>query len=303
MRGGSGVTVAASPEPPRPSPASGSAGAGASLSRRSGRWGDLGKRVGSAVILAPLALACLWFGQAPWALLIALGAAGCAAEWGAMCGANPKEWPVIVLPLGLAAVPVLAFVAGGGWALLLSGCLTLLGWVLFGRNRAAVWLTAGFVYMAPAAVALVELRHIHLVGRMDMLFLVLIIWASDIGAYVVGRLIGGPRLAPAISPGKTWSGALGGLVAAGLVGLAVAAAAGGDVAALHAVEIAMVLGAASQIGDLLESWFKRHFGVKDSGRSIPGHGGLLDRLDGMLTAAPAAWLMAAAIGGGVLLWQ
>lgn len=295
--------MAASPEPPGPSPVAGSAAAAASVPRRSGRWADLGKRVGSAVILAPLALACLWFGQWPWALLIALGAAGSAVEWTLMCGAQPRTWPVFTLPLGMAAVPLLAFVAGAGWALALAAALAILGWVLFGRDRNALWLTAGFVYLAPAAVALVRLRHIHLVGRLDMLFLVLIIWASDIGAYLVGRLVGGPKLAPTISPGKTWSGAAGGLVAAGLVGLAVAAAAGGEPAPVHAMEIAVILGAASQIGDLLESWFKRHFGVKDSGRSIPGHGGLLDRLDGMLTAAPAAGLMAVTLGGGVLLWQ
>ncbi len=298
----------ASPEPPLRPPASVSTGAGKtgpqpSAPQRSSRWSDLGKRVGSAIILAPLALACLWLGKGPWTVLIAVGAAGCAMEWAGMCRAKPREWPVILLPLGMAAIPFAAFIAGGGWALLLAAGLTVLGWALFGRDRRAVWLAAGFVYLAPAAVALVRLRHTHLVGRWDMLFLVLIIWSSDIGAYLVGRLVGGPKLAPAISPGKTWSGAAGGLVAAGLVGCGVAAWAGGRLPVLHCITTAMILGAASQIGDLLESWFKRHFGVKDSGRSIPGHGGLLDRLDGMLTAAPAAALMAAAIGGGLLLWQ
>jgi phosphatidate cytidylyltransferase len=287
-------------------PASGGAGAGQTGSGKSGRsarWSDLGKRVGSAVILAPLALACLWLGKGPWAVLIAVGAAGCAAEWAGMCRGRAREWPVVLLPLGMAIVPLVAFELGGGWALALAAVLTLVGWALFGRDGRALWLAAGFVYLAPAAVALVRLRHVHLVGRWDMLFLVLIIWASDIGAYLVGRLVGGPKLAPAISPGKTWSGAVGGLVAAGLVGSAVAAWAGGRLPLPHCIAVAMILGAASQIGDLLESWFKRHFGVKDSGRSIPGHGGLLDRLDGMLTAAPTAALLAVAIGGGVLLWQ
>jgi phosphatidate cytidylyltransferase len=269
----------------------------------SGRWGDLGKRVGSAIILAPLALACLWLGKAPWAVLIALGAAGCAAEWAGMCGTRPRQWPFILLPLGMAAVPLAAFETGGGWALILAGCLAIIGWWLFGQDHRALWLAAGFAYLAPAAVALVRLRHVHLVGRWDMLFLVLVIWASDIGAYLVGRLVGGPKLAPTISPGKTWSGAVGGLIAAGLVGSVVALWAGGRLPLPHCIGIAIILGTASQIGDLLESWFKRHFGVKDSGRSIPGHGGLLDRLDGMLTAAPAAALVAVATGGGVLLWQ
>jgi len=270
---------------------------------RSARWGDLRKRVGSAIILAPLALACLWLGKAPWAALIAFGAAGCAAEWAGMCRARPGGWPFILLPLGMAVVPLAALGAGGGWALILAASFAIIGWWLFGQDHRAAWLAAGFAYLAPAAIALVRLRHVHLVGRWDMLFLVLVIWASDIGAYLIGRLVGGPKLAPAISPGKTWSGAVGGLIAAGLVGSGVALWAGGRLPLPHGVAIAVVLGAASQIGDLLESWFKRHFGVKDSGRSIPGHGGLLDRLDGMLTAAPAAALMAVATGGGVLLWQ
>ncbi len=296
----------ASPEPPLRQPAAGGTGAGksgAGRSVRSARWSDLGKRVGSAIILAPLALACLWLGKGPWAVLIAVGAAGCAAEWAGMCRGRPREWPVILLPIGMAIVPLAALGLGGGWALALAAALTVAGWALFGRDGRALWLAAGFVYLAPAAVALVRLRHVHLVGRWDMLFLVLVIWASDIGAYLVGRLVGGPKLAPAISPGKTWSGAVGGLVAAGAVGIAVAVWAGGRLPAPHCIAIAMILGVASQIGDLLESWFKRHFGVKDSGRSIPGHGGLLDRLDGMLTAAPTAALMAVAIGGGLLLWQ
>jgi phosphatidate cytidylyltransferase len=203
----------------------------------------------------------------------------------------------------MAVVPLAALGAGGGWALILAASFAIIGWWLFGQDQRAAWLAAGFAYLAPAAIALVRLRHVHLVGRWDMLFLVLVIWASDIGAYLIGRLVGGPKLAPAISPGKTWSGAVGGLIAAGLVGSGVALWAGGRLPLPHGVAIAVVLGAASQIGDLLESWFKRHFGVKDSGRSIPGHGGLLDRLDGMLTAAPAAALMAVATGGGVLLWQ
>ncbi len=122
-----------------------------------------------------------------------------------------------------------------------------------------------------------------------MLFLAAIVWGGDIGAYLVGRLVGGPRLAPRISPGKTWSGALGGTLVAVLAGLAVRPG-----HALLAGLVALLLSVAAQAGDLLESGLKRRFGVKDSGRLIPGHGGLLDRLDGVLTSAP---LLAA------LVWQ
>jgi phosphatidate cytidylyltransferase len=276
---------------------------GAKDPERARRWSDLRKRISSAAILAPLALACLWLGKGPWTALVAAGAAGCVAEWAGMNGRTARRWPVILLPVGMAFVPFVAFAAGGLAALILAACLAVLGWLLFGRDRQAIWLAAGFLYVAPAAIAMVRLRHVPLVGRWDMLFLVLIIWASDIGAYLVGRLVGGPKLAPWISPGKTWSGAVGGLAASGLVGFAVARSAGGPIAIAHCVLIAVILGAASQCGDLLESALKRQFGVKDSGRSIPGHGGLLDRLDGMLTAAPVAALVAAAIGEGVLLWQ
>ncbi len=159
----------------------------------------------------------------------------------------------------------------------------------------------GVLYLAPACVALVWLRTDPLVGRGNVLFLVLTVWASDIGAYLAGRMIGGPKLAPSISPGKTRSGSLGGLASVVLVGLiAVLFVSGGSL--VHAAVVAVVLGVASQSGDLLESAIKRWAGVKDSGRLMPGHGGLLDRLDGMLFAAPVAALLAWAAGEGFWLW-
>ena len=135
-----------------------------------------------------------------------------------------------------------------------------------------------------------------------MLFLLLVVWAGDIGAYLVGRWIGGPRLAPRISPGKTWSGAVGGLVAAVAAGL-LAAHSCRTPRSWRAVVIAAVLGIVAQAGDLLESFVKRRLEVKDSGHLIPGHGGLFDRLDGVLAAAPVAALLALTLGRGVVLWQ
>jgi len=160
----------------------------------------------------------------------------------------------------------------------------------------------GLCYLAPATSALIWLRGDAEHGRATVLFIVLVVWASDIGAYLAGRLIGGPRLAPRISPGKTWSGAAGGLAAAMGVGLA-AAALQPEGALISAMLVAGCLGIAAQIGDLLESALKRRFGVKDSGRLIPGHGGLLDRLDGVLLAAPVAALVILVLGRGMLLWQ
>ncbi len=162
-------------------------------------------------------------------------------------------------------------------------------------------LLAGIPYLVPGLVALPWLRADDVAGRGNVLFVLMLVWASDIGAYAAGRLIGGPKLAPAISPGKTWSGALGGLVAATSVAWFFS-----GIPSLppgRGLLIAACLGIASQAGDLLESAIKRHFGVKDSGRLIPGHGGLLDRIDGLLAAAPAAALVAAYFGRGVVLWR
>jgi phosphatidate cytidylyltransferase len=130
----------------------------------------------------------------------------------------------------------------------------------------------------------------------------LLVWSSDIGAYLTGRAVGGPKLAPHISPGKTVAGAVGGLAAAIIAGIAVALAVSRPTSLTHAAAAAAVLGVVAQAGDLLESHVKRRFGAKDSGWLIPGHGGLLDRLDALLAAALVAALLALAQGRGVVLW-
>jgi phosphatidate cytidylyltransferase len=208
----------------------------------------------------------------------------------------------IAAPVGLGAL----WLGGVAWQLLVM--LALLGmageWRNIGRALKlpyAAMLLCGLIYLMPACVALVWLRKTPGVGLGNVLFVLLIVWASDIGAYMVGRLVGGPKLAPSISPGKTRSGAVGGLVSAMLIGLIAAEITqGGE--ALRAMLEAGLLGIAAQAGDLLESAIKRRAGVKDSGWVLPGHGGLLDRLDALLTAAPLAALMALATGPGVYLW-
>jgi phosphatidate cytidylyltransferase len=164
-------------------------------------------------------------------------------------------------------------------------------------------LAFGIPYFGLGAVALVWLRAQSSSGGANVIVLLLVVWASDIGAYVAGRAIGGPRLAPAISPGKTWSGAVGGLAAAAAAGLAASAILGHGPISWRPVAFAVLIGVVSQAGDLFESQLKRHFGVKDSGTMIPGHGGLLDRLDAVLTAAPVAALLALILGRGVVLWE
>jgi phosphatidate cytidylyltransferase len=229
--------------------------------RRALRWSDLGIRVASAGVLAPIALACIWVGGIAFTVLIAAVALGLATEWLMLCR----------LP---AARP-------GGAPLRM----------------------AGIAYVALAAAALVFLRDDPVSGRVNVVFLVLVVWATDIGAYLVGRMVGGPRLAPRISPGKTWSGALGGLataVAAGLVVTPFLADAGPG---WRTALVSAAIGIVAQAGDLLESFVKRCLGVKDSSQIIPGHGGLFDRLDAILSSALAGALLALALGRGVVLWQ
>jgi phosphatidate cytidylyltransferase len=144
-------------------------------------------------------------------------------------------------------------------------------------------------------VALTWLRSDPGVGMLLILFLLLTVWANDIGAFVVGRGLGGPRLAPSISPAKTWAGFWGGITAAGLVGGLVALVAGAQ-APLAAVVLGAVLAVVGQGGDLFESAIKRRYKVKDSGQLIPGHGGLLDRIDGLVAAAPVLALFQAVVG-------
>ncbi len=172
-----------------------------------------------------------------------------------------------------------------------------------GWTRSRFDFAFGLVYLGLAAVAVAWLRADPNAGLANTLFVLSIVWASDVCAYLAGRLIGGARLAPAISPGKTWSGAIGGLAGALLAGLAVAACVSSEFSSSHVIELAIGLGIVSQLGDLLESALKRRFGVKDSGSIIPGHGGLLDRLDALLAVAPVAALLAFSVGRGVVLWR
>jgi len=263
-----------------------------------GRWTDLRKRALSAALLAPLALLCIWLGAGLWTALIAVAAVGLGIEWANLCGAPARSWPGAAVPVQLT---VAGLVTASGqpvpaMLLLLAGAAYI--WIST-RRRA---LAAGVLYIGLPLVGLAWLREPGDVGRANVLYVVLIVWASDIGAYAVGRLLGGPKLAPAISPGKTWSGAVGGLLIAMAVGEIAAQWAAPGIPG-RAAAVACMLGVASAAGDLLESWIKRRFGVKDSGTLIPGHGGLLDRLDGLLAAAPAAALLALVLGHGEILWK
>ncbi len=249
------------------------------------KWSDLGVRFASAIVLGPLVLLALWHGGLAWVATMAVMLAGLGVEWARLVKAGGA---VLLLPAGLLAVLALTIWLGSGAGLLALAVLTLLLAWRFGWR-----LGAGAPYAGLGGIALLWLRLSPHHGLLDTLFLVAVIWATDIGAYVFGRLIGGAKLAPRISPGKTWSGAAGGLACAGAAGLAVS---GFDARALLA---SLLLSLFAQGGDLLESAIKRKLGVKDSGRTIPGHGGLFDRLDGVLTAAPIAGLLVLLVQGSM----
>ena len=217
------------------------------------------------------------------------------------------RWRDLGLRTASAAV-LLPAVLGGLWAggivwialLAVAYGVMMFEWQAMAARRPAPFQWgAGIAWILPASVALIWLRGHDAGGFGNVLFLLCVVWASDIGAYVVGRLVGGAKLAPSISPGKTRWGAVGGLGAA--IGAGLVAAWLGDGAFVTAAIIAAGLGIASQAGDLLESAVKRHFGVKDSGNLIPGHGGLLDRVDAVLTTAPVAAALVA--WRGVALWR
>jgi phosphatidate cytidylyltransferase len=257
-------------------------------------------------------LAGVWVGGYAFLFLVAAGCIILAGEWVTMCGYSPRELPGSMMP---ALIVAAAVCAGFGWvppavAIILSGTVAVAIGAGWGREPSPVWpirhsrtLAFGVPYLGLAAIALPWLRADPEVGLANTLFVLSLIWASDIGAYLVGRLAGGPKLWPAISPGKTWSGAAGGLASAALAGLAVAACFSPEFSSSHVIVPAIGLGIVSQAGDLFESALKRHFGVKDSGGIIPGHGGMLDRLDALLAVAPVAAVLAFSVGRGVVLWR
>ncbi len=270
--------------------------------RSSARWGDLRLRILSAAVLVPLALGCIWFGGLAFAALVALITAGMAFEWIQLCERRVPLVTAVVFASLPAAVIVTAF-GHVGAALLLLAAAMIASSIHSGGTSRSKPLAFGIPYLGLAAVALVWLRQVPQGGRADVIVLLLLVWASDIGAYLLGRAIGGPKLAPAISPGKTWSGAVGGLGAAVAVGFIAAATLSAGTSPMRAVCFAALISVVSQAGDLFESQLKRDFGVKDSGWLIPGHGGLLDRLDAVLFAAPVAALLALMLGRGVIIWQ
>jgi len=199
--------------------------------------------------------------------------------------------------------PVLAVVYfGAPWfdAMVIVGAM-ILAWEWFGLcGKRVGWLAFGAVYVVASVWALIHLRNDPELGAYTVFWLFAMVWAVDTGAYAAGRAIGGPKLAPRISPNKTWAGLGGGVLFAALVG-AVTALVLERQSVIPLALVSGALGIVSQGGDLLESWVKRRFDKKDSGTIIPGHGGLFDRVDGLLAAALVAAMITEASGKGSLL--
>jgi phosphatidate cytidylyltransferase len=276
----------------------------------------LQKRIVSAAILLPVAVAALWFGDRAWAGLIFIFAVVMAWEWCAICAARRSTqvaWPagrltpvslVALLTTVVALLPALVpigFYWPPAWMTLIIGAvLTMIA--AWPRHRlAALWFGLGLLYVVPASFAALTIRAQSGDGFATEIWIVALVVAADTGAYIAGRSIGGPKLAPRISPSKTWAGLAGAVFSAGLVGCVTA-----QIVAPHAILSLVVLsgflGVVEQAGDLFESFLKRHFGVKDSGRIIPGHGGILDRVDGLLAVILTIAGFEFLVGGGIFAW-
>jgi phosphatidate cytidylyltransferase len=264
----------------------------------------LGLRVVSSLVLAPLPVAAIWFGW-PWLpLLTGAAAALMAWEWGRLCGGGHFGRIGILLVAVVLAAVVTASLASTGLAL--GTALLGAGLVLWAARKTKdvepQWTAFGAIWVALPCVCLLWLARDGLAGRATLLWLLGIVWATDIGAYSIGRIFGGPRLAPRWSPRKTWAGLAGGTACAALVGWATAAWLGIS-PAVPVAAVSAGLAIVEQFGDLAESVAKRRFGVKDSSGLIPGHGGLLDRLDGLLAVIPVVALLTLIGGRSLLAWR
>jgi phosphatidate cytidylyltransferase len=267
---------------------------------------ELTLRVVSSAVLAPFAVALAYLGGWPFLVFWAIAACGIFWEWRAIL----RDPGPTLKGLGECAIAVAGASAMSGRigaAAIFLGLGMAVEAVLATAAHFRLWAAAGVLYAGGLLIACVLLRGDAQYGLIAIVLLFAVVWTTDILAYFVGRFVGGPKLWARVSPKKTWSGAIGGLAGAFAASLVVAHYA--HLAnSLAVAALALVLSVASQAGDLFESAFKRRFGVKDAGHVIPGHGGIMDRLDGFLAAVVVAAVIGVARGGleaparGLLVW-
>ena len=296
-----------------------SSGAAGKIAANADAARNLAQRVVSAIVLVPLGLGCAYAGGRLFLSACALAALAILYEWTALVlgRADPRILgPGVIAVLAAAGLVAAGTVMGTIGAIGAIGAGTVLAGVAawlrrFPDGRAPIWAAGGVIYAGVALLAPALLRGDPVAGLTAILFLFAVVWTTDIFAYFVGRAVGGPLLWMQVSPKKTWAGALGGLVGGVAAGTLVAYASGGAKPAV-AGGLAIVLSIVAQGGDLFESAIKRRFGAKDASHLIPGHGGVMDRLDGFLVAALAAIVIGvlrqgllqglAAPAQGLLIW-
>ncbi len=264
---------------------------------------ELGLRIISGIVLAAVALGVTWLGGPVFAAFWLAAGIAIAFEWIGMTRAEPRAILSALCAAGLAGLLV-AYKLDAGWSSELAILILSLGGIVLvaESRRDRGWAVPGFLYAALVALVPVVVRDRPDLGALAILWIFGVVWTTDIAAYFTGRALGGPKLAPRVSPKKTWSGFLGGLAAATIVGTLVVHLGrrfdSDPAVGLVLVALASALASvASQIGDLGESALKRRFGAKDSGHLIPGHGGVMDRLDGF---AAVALLCGVALAGSRL---
>ena len=253
---------------------------------------DLGQRIASGAALALAVLGALWAGVLPFAIVVGIVGVLVAWEWGRIVRSGGVDAILIIQAVAVAGCVLLSAWSVAGLGLILVLVAAIISALLaFGERGHMAAL--GALYAGLPAVALVWLNHGRF-GVLAVLFVLLAVWASDTGAYFAGRLIGGPKLVPRISPNETWSGLVGGIVAGSLAGI-VLALARSELSVAYMILAGALIGVVSQAGDLLESALKREYGVKDASKLIPGHGGFMDRIDGLAAVVVAAAIFAAAV--------
>jgi phosphatidate cytidylyltransferase len=270
-----------------------------------GAGSDLRLRIGSALVLAPLAIGVAYLGGWFFALFWAAAAIIVAYEWMTLvCGDQRR--PALVVGAAAVAIAIALFVraATSEWqtafwvASFVVLAVGMLGAGVMAPSGRGSWVASGVPYASAMGLAPIYLRSDGEFGFIAIVFLFAVVWTTDIAAYFVGRAVGGPKLAPRVSPNKTWSGAIGGLGGGAIAALLVVSISGTSHSFTGIILVALALSVAGQGGDLFESAVKRRFGAKDAGSLIPGHGGLMDRLDGFVAAAVLACLIGLVRGGG-----